>query len=168
MIEKLHSAYQSEVDKETMKVMSGFRKEETRFIPREHLPLPYTIQDYTNWLLPKYSTWVGQMNSRRGDRSACCRKFLLSIIPFLVETLVQDSIYFIVEFPRHPIAEYLKNRIPGYEQWTQEARMSVDIIRRTRRENELHALNNNLQVVVGSQHEQVESLQREVRANREK
>jgi hypothetical protein len=167
MIEKLHSAYQSEVDKETLKVMSGFHKEETRFVPREHLVLPFDIRQYIDWLLPNYSTWLEQMNSPTGDKSGCCRKFLLSIIPFLVETLVQDGIYFISEFPRHAISEYLKNSIPGYENWTLEARQAVENIRRTRREDVLRALNANLQVVVGSLHEQVESLQRDVRINSE-
>jgi hypothetical protein len=108
MLEKFHSAYQSEVDKESLKVMSGFSRDESRFVPVEHLALPYSIEYYLRALLPKYPEWVQQMESVRGDKSSCCRKFLLSILPFLVEVLVQDGIYFTRDFPRHPVSEYLK------------------------------------------------------------
>ena len=37
MLEKMHSAYQPEVEEETLKVMSGFRKSESRFVCTEHL-----------------------------------------------------------------------------------------------------------------------------------
>ena len=36
MLDKMHSAYQPEVEEETLKVMSGFRKSETRFVCTEH------------------------------------------------------------------------------------------------------------------------------------
>jgi hypothetical protein len=108
MLQKFHSAYQSEVDKESLKVMSGFSREESRFIPVEHLPLQYGVDYYVRALLPKYPEWVRQMESVRGDKSSCCRKFLLRILPFFVEVLVQDGIYFTRDFPRHPISEYLK------------------------------------------------------------
>jgi hypothetical protein len=55
-----------------------------------------------------------------------------------------------------------QNKIPGYERWAVQARNEVEGICRNRREDEMKCLDGNLQVIVGSLHEQVENLQREV------
>jgi hypothetical protein len=119
MLEKIHSAYQSECDKETLKVMGGQSRDESRFVEREYLETAdyeYTIMEYTCFLLPNYDAWVGESQSATGDKSSCCRKFLFDIIPYLVEVLVQDGIFFILDFPSHPMSHLLKVNIVSKSQ----------------------------------------------------
>jgi hypothetical protein len=114
MLEKIHSAYQSECDKETLKVMGGQGRDESRFVEREYLDAAdyaFTVMEYTSFLLPNYNNWIQQSQSANGDKSSCCRKFLFEIIPYLVEVLVQDGIFFIMDFPHHPMSHLLKVRI---------------------------------------------------------
>jgi hypothetical protein len=108
MLEKFHKSYQSEVDKEACKVMAGFGREEGYFVEREFINLPWELGALINLLLPSYSRWVRQAASREGDKSVACRKFLNEIIPYMVEVLVQDSIYFIRDFPQHEMSNYIK------------------------------------------------------------
>lgn len=114
MVEKLFSAYLPEVDEETMKVMSGFRKDEPRFVKEEHVVLPGNrnqyIEECIDVLIPRYKDYVGQQKSALGDKSKCAETFLYDIIPFLVETVVQDGIYFLRDHPLHPFSQLLKVR----------------------------------------------------------
>jgi hypothetical protein len=88
--------------------MAGFRKETPWFVPRVKLPLEFDISDYERWLLPTLPTLRAQAATRHGDHSSCCDNFLNETLPFLIEVLVQDGIYFIVEFPNHPMSQLLK------------------------------------------------------------
>jgi hypothetical protein len=108
MLEKLHKSYQSEVDKEACKVMAGFGREEGYFVEREFLQPPWETEELINFLLPKYSAWLQQAASRHGDKSSACRRFLNDIIPYMVEVIVQDGVYFIMDFPNHEMSNYLK------------------------------------------------------------
>lgn len=108
MLEKINSAYQSEVDKKTMKVMAGFSQDESYFVPRTFVELPVPIDQLVHIILPKLAEWRMQAESPHGDKTTCCRKFLYEILPYLVEVLVQDGIYLIRDFPDHPMSRYLK------------------------------------------------------------
>ena len=95
MLEKIHSAYQSECDKEMLKVMGGQGRDRSRFVEREYLDAAdyaFTVMEYTSFLLPNYEDWVRQSQSANRDKSSCCCKFLFDIIPYLVEVLV-DFLY---------------------------------------------------------------------------
>jgi hypothetical protein len=108
MLDKLNSAYQPEMNRETAKVMAAFEKDEPYFHGSSNLQHPVPVPTLINFLLPNYASWVRQANSVVGDKSICCRKFLHEVIPYLVEVLVQDGIYLIREFPNHPMSQYLK------------------------------------------------------------
>ena len=108
LLEKLNSAYQSECDAETLKVMANFRKSEAYFNALSHLQLPHDIDYYIKCLLPRYDDWMAQRASPTGDKSKACTTFLTRVIPYLVEVLVQNGIYFIEEFPDHEMSIYLK------------------------------------------------------------
>ena len=77
--------------------MAGFLKREAYFVPRASLKFPNAdIFFYVKELLPKYTEWTRQQqHGRRGDNSILCQRFLYQIIPFFVETLMQDGTYFI-------------------------------------------------------------------------
>ena len=116
ILQKFFKAYQSQCDKETLKVMSGFLKEQVRFIARELLKLD--VMYYVRLLLPRYDEWVRQSKSKGGDKSRCCKNFLHTTLPWLVEVLVVDGIYLIQKFPKYFMSKYLlvsdKCRIPFF------------------------------------------------------
>jgi hypothetical protein len=107
MLEKLHSAYMAEVDKEVCKVMAGFTKEEPYFVPRTMLGLLHSVEEYEELLLPELARWRVEAASVGGDKSTCCDKFLNHVVPFLLEVLLQDSIYFVRDFPEHEVSQWL-------------------------------------------------------------
>jgi hypothetical protein len=110
MLDKLNSAYQPEMNRETAKVMAAFEKDEPYFHGSSNLQPPVAWGTLMDYLLPQYRDWKRQANSLNGDKSQCCNKFLNQVLPFLVEVLVQDGIYLVREFPNHPMSNYLKVR----------------------------------------------------------
>jgi hypothetical protein len=95
--------------RQTCNVMSGHRKKELcYFAPRCLLEVLNSVGWCSQRLLPLLQVWRTQRNSRIGDKSTCCDKFLNHILPYFVEVLVQDGIYFIVDFPHHPVSQMLK------------------------------------------------------------
>lgn len=94
--DKFHRSYQAEADKEACKVYAGFSKEEAYFVPRTLLKLPYTIEEYENFMFGnKLVRWRAESSGPDGDKTICCDKFLNHVIPYLVEVLVTDGIDFI-------------------------------------------------------------------------
>jgi hypothetical protein len=110
MLDKLNSAYQPEMNRETAKVMAAFEKDEPYFHGSSSVSHPIGIRVLLDYLLPNYRGWCRQSNSVMGDKSSCCRKFLNQVLPFLVEVLVQDGIYLVRDFPNHPMSNHLKVR----------------------------------------------------------
>ena len=112
MLEKQHSAYQSVTERETCKVMAGFKREDEYFVPRSHIQLPYSVEWYCDRLLPDLTNWREQAATPgSGDKSLCCQNFLEELLPWFVEVLIQDGIYFIIDFPDHYLSNYLKVRM---------------------------------------------------------
>jgi hypothetical protein len=111
-LDKLNSAYMPEVEEETLKVMSGFRKWETRYVKTEHVVFPRERSVYlkagTKHLLPGYHRYLKEHRSTRGDHSTCAEKFLLHILPYFVETIMQCGYWFINDFPLHPLTQILR------------------------------------------------------------
>ena len=99
----------SDTAAKTCNVMSGAEKgEKTYFVPRALLPLAYSVEWYCRKLLPDLAKWRREAKSPRGDKSTCCDKFLNEILPYFVEVLVQDGIYFVKDFPEHPMSRMLR------------------------------------------------------------
>ena len=89
--------------------MAGHRKgEKTYFVPRTEVPLENSVEWYSKKLLPKLEEWRRESASRQGDKTTCCDTFLNDIVPYFVEILVQDGIYFVKDFPMHPVSHLLK------------------------------------------------------------
>jgi hypothetical protein len=85
--------------------MSGHRKgEDLYYVARANMAW------YCKKLLPNLGFWQQQANSRSGDKSVCCDKFLNHILPYFFEVLVQDGVYFVRDFPNHPMSALLKVR----------------------------------------------------------
>jgi hypothetical protein len=74
------------------------------------LELEENIDYYINKLLPEYPRWKQEMNSEFGDKSSCADTFLNHIIPYMVEVVLQDSIYFVNDrrFKRRPFFQMIR------------------------------------------------------------
>jgi hypothetical protein len=111
-LDKLHSAYMPEVEEETLRVMSGFRKWETRYVKTEHVVFPRERKLYlkagTKHLLPHYDRYLREQRSPRGDTSTCADKFLMYILPYFVENVLQCGYWFIDDYPKHPLTQILR------------------------------------------------------------
>jgi hypothetical protein len=107
LLEKLPAAYQSETDRACMRVMAGYTQGDY-FNEISLIQLPHEIEHYIRLLLPNYSNWLRQRESANGDKSQACETFLLRVLPYLVQVLVQCGVFFVEEFPRHSMSMYLK------------------------------------------------------------
>ena len=91
--------------------MAGFSKKQAYFVPRALLPLPHAIGWYEERLRPELATWREEAaHPTLEDKSICADKFLNELIPYFLEVVVQDGIYFVKDFPNHPFSQLLKVR----------------------------------------------------------
>jgi hypothetical protein len=116
-LDTLHTAYLPEAEEQSMMVMSGFRKNETRFVPSEHIVFPGNNSTYIElgirFLIPHYDRYVREYHSANGDKSQAANKLLFHVIPYLVETVLQCGMYFIHDFPTHEFAGVLRvSKVP--------------------------------------------------------
>ena len=87
--------------------MAGFMKSTAYFVPRTHVKLRHSIKFYEELLRPDLAKWRSQVKQRDGDKSLCAKKFLNELIPYFIEVVMQDSIYFIRDFPNHEFSRLL-------------------------------------------------------------
>ena len=108
--DKLSQAYWCEMERPTMTVMAGFSMGEAYFVPREKVELPLSnIRECIDKILGRdYSKWEAQQQADKGDKSECGEMFFSRLIPFLIEVLVQDGIYFVHDFPIHQMSNLLQ------------------------------------------------------------
>lgn len=129
---KLSSAYQAEADYEACLVQSGFHKGDEWFVPEAAIEISdERKQEWELLLLPQITEWRLQTRRANGDRSECAKNFLNCTVPFLVEVFIQCGIYFILDFPVHPMAQLLL-QLPGYEQWANQQRIACAQMRTDR------------------------------------
>ena len=110
ILEKMFSAYGSVTEREICKILAGFKRDEEYYPVRCQVELQHSVPWYCSKLLPGYNDWLRQQASDMGDKTQTCQKFLYHVLPYLVRVVVQDGIYFIVDFPNHPMSHYLKVR----------------------------------------------------------
>jgi hypothetical protein len=107
--DKLHTSYTAEVEEEALNVMSGFRKYESRFVKEEFVSIPPDMRaKCIVKLLPRYNQYLQQRASALGDKGRACRTFLLKVLPYLIDVVIQNGIYFIRDFADHPSAVILR------------------------------------------------------------
>jgi hypothetical protein len=116
MLEKIHSAYMPELDKQACKVMADFGKDEPYVVDYARVKLPRDVSYYVNLLLPKYPVWLEEQKSRTGDKSTLANKFLYQILPYMVEVLLQGGIYFMKDFPNHPMSQHIT--VSSFSSWS--------------------------------------------------
>lgn len=161
LLQKMHRSYQSECDRETLHVMSGFKKGEVRYVGREWIGLGHMRDWHIRCLLPRYySHWLPEMHSRQGDKSMACNNFLLEIVPWLVEVYVRDGIYFIADFPSHPMANLLKSKLAGYANWACSGREEAVLLEQSHRLSSIRNFETSTRVVVQSLQHAMDSVRR--------
>ena len=72
--------------------MAGFQKKDPHFVPGSTLELILPMEEPLPLLLPKYETWIEEMESEFGDSSTAAQNFLKDLLIFVVQVAVQDSI----------------------------------------------------------------------------
>ena len=119
--------YAPEISARTCHVMAGFELSESYYVPRAQLELPHPLESILLDILPRLPMWREQHLREGGDNSTAAENFLSDTIPYIVEVVVQDGIFFIRDFPDHPMSQLLKNRIQGYQTWARNARREVKV-----------------------------------------
>ena len=87
------------------------------FVPQTLLPLERDVDWYVDKLFPNISTWRREANGRGGDKTILCDRFLNHILPYFVEVLIQDGVFFIKEFPEHSLTRLLRVREQLHYLW---------------------------------------------------
>ena len=91
-----------------MKVMAGFFKDEPYFVARLLIGLPLPMDALLVALFgDNIARWKREAASSSGDKTMCGQRFLTVLLPHLVTVLVQDGIYFVRDFPNHPMTTFL-------------------------------------------------------------
>ena len=110
---KLDSAYMPELLGELLHVMSGFSTKETYLLPRAQLydfvDLPWKKMAIVKSLFPRLADWMNEIVDTTGDKAG--EYFVESVIPNMCDIIVQDVIYWILDFPRHPVSQLLIDRL---------------------------------------------------------
>ena len=145
--------------------MAGFKRTEEYYVARSHIVLPKSISWYVKKLLPKYERWINESAGPNGDKSLCAKNFLHSLIPWLVEVLIQDSIFFVNDFPNHELSNYIKEKIPGYERWAGTQRQWVRTQNASRDINNVERLNAGARGAFETISRRVDVITRDTQAN---
>jgi hypothetical protein len=102
---------------------------------------------------------VAESASRRGDKSNCATNFLFKILPYLINTVIQDGIYFIKDFPTHEFSRLLVYKIPEYTQFAAFQRQQVTLTVARYQQDKVNLLNHlgdNVCTVIGSLQREIE------------
>jgi len=126
---QLEQVYLSELCMRVLACMSR-TKFQDYFVARTQLPVETWWEDDISWneiiirLLPRYPQWLEEVNDEEeGDGSRAAQQFVRELLPFLMKVLVQDGIFWIHEFPTHPISLLLVQKLPDdYPTKAREAR----------------------------------------------
>ena len=156
---KLSASYLAEADREACLHQSGFGRGEEWFVPEAFIPLSSVeLHRWEMHLLPKIRQWRQQRARNNGDKTECASNFLDKTVPFLVEVAVQCGIFFVRDFPEHPLAQLLLS-FPGYELWSQQKRQWCQQLSGTRDGNEMELLGNATRGAFERLNRRVESLE---------
>jgi hypothetical protein len=127
---KLTKSYMPELKKDVLEVMAGFTGGEKYFVPRSlifgAIACPWTIHDITATLFPDLPRWKAEIQSVHGDHNNGSVDFVNRVIPTMAKIIFQDGIYWVRDFPNHPISQFLTSKFPGYDRWAIVARAECD------------------------------------------
>ena len=132
---KLEKVYMTELFPSVLRVMAGFLKEDTYFVPRTMLKLPWSMEEISTYIFPKIHLWRTQFNAPNGEHSGAADNFLNECLPFFAKVMVQDGVYWLHQYPNHEVLKILCNSMPPeYEQWAAGARKEIETMVSNKRE----------------------------------
>lgn len=106
--------------------MAGFTDEYGNLLPYD---VPRTKIDYPNeWkklIFPRLELWLAQSKSLFGDAGEAATNVLTEVIPLFCDCVIQDGIYWIIDFPKHEYSMRLLFTIPGYASWAEDQRTNL-------------------------------------------
>ena len=105
--------------------MAGFDIDDPYYLPRMDLELPKLLEVLQDILFPSLQRWKAKQSGIGGDHTCAAQNFLYQVVSYMTKVIVQDGIYFIKDFPDHPVSSLLKNKIDSYETWAASARAEV-------------------------------------------
>lgn len=105
--------------------MACFGEKESWYLTRVSLGvdgdvLPWTVDDAMAAIFPECEQWIGKCRTP-GAVDEGAEPFLFKVLPFLTLVAIQDGIYWVRDFPQHPVSLLLKQCLRGYEVWAQVA-----------------------------------------------
>ena len=104
--------------------------------------MPADWGDITERIFPQINIWRYQMASPTGDKSEAAKNFVTETLPYLARVIVQDGIYWIRDYPNHPVSILIRNVMPpAYEQWAQARRALVEQQIQNRQQSRVQELN---------------------------
>lgn len=134
--------YATELYAPVMHVMSGFARDDSFFVPRCDIVFPDEWGDITKLVFPNIDIWRAQADAPNGDKSNAAKNFLYEMLPFLALVVVQDGIFWLRDWPEHPISKFLLTVMPPtYERWAAEKRAEVEQVEVSRSDSAVATLN---------------------------
>jgi hypothetical protein len=134
--------YATELYGPVMHVMAGFARDDAYFVPRCDIAIPAEWGDITKLVFPNIDVWRFQCAAPNGDKSQAARNFLNEMLPFLALVVVQDGIFWLRDWPEHPISRFLIDVMPAnYERWAVEKRAEVEAATGSRSDSQVLTLN---------------------------
>jgi hypothetical protein len=134
--------YATELYAPVMHVMAGFARDDSYFVPRCDVAVPEEWGDITKLVFPNIDIWRFQCAAPNGDKSKAAANFLNEMLPFLALVVVQDGIFWLRDWPAHPICRFLLDVMPpDYERWAAEKRIEVQEAEVSRGDSQVETLN---------------------------
>ena len=141
---KLTKCYMPELKKDVLEVMAGFTNGEKYYVPRslifDAVACPWTPDQVTSILFPDLPRWEEEIQSVHGDTNEGSIGFIAAVIPTMAKIIFQDGIYWVRDFPIHPISQFLLSKFQGYDRWAIVARSECDRRQKDIEEDAIKAL----------------------------
>ena len=128
LVDKINRFYMAESNRDVLTMMSGFVQQgDSYFVPRTHIEIPFLEDnEFVTHIFPRYSTWVEEFESPRGDKNKIAtRNFLYKILPCLACVIIQDAPYHLQKFPNSEFSRAFKGQViikhPEYAEYCRTA-----------------------------------------------
>ena len=125
---KCNKVYMPKLLSDLLHVMAGFNSKEQYEVPRSKLfmytDLPWSQMEIVKALFPNIEAWANQVSGAAGDQWA--QHFIENVLPNVCFTVVQDGIYWVKDYPRHPVSQLIIARLQGFCNFASNARRVVE------------------------------------------
>jgi hypothetical protein len=166
--------YEMQLFPPVMRVMCGLKQQGCYFCPRTRVfpfnelqglrqnPNESLMGIATRLIFPKWPTWIQQRESRNGDQTKCLANFLYELLPWLTAIVIQDGIYWIVDFPSHEVSRLLLHAMPPwYPRWAASARRECATMTANQERDKINAMNEGSQAAFALLMDEIKHMRRD-------